>query len=426
MAQLPKQDTPRGARKGNSPTVAPVSDPARISCDDLVRHFPYGIATFDRDGVLTSLNRAGRELLGELVEGFERRSVTCCDLFGCGSASVLHGRCLTELVLERNALLPEVRLDIGGEPIRRAVWVAAAPLAVDEQTIAAHLRPGDPRDRRQRTVPHWTGDRRLRITALGRTEVWSAEGSLGGNWLGQRSGELLKYLVAERHRVVYADEIAEALWPRREQGVLNNVRYYVHSLRVRLEPDRAKRGPSAFIISDGSGYRLNPDLVTVDADLFEQTVRAARNALAKEDAAGGKRLLEESVELYVGDFVADEPYALWVFSERERLRGLASDALETLAGISLSERDWSAAMAHLERLAQMRPFDSDVERRLIKLALSIGQQTYARRRYAAFRMRVLREGGQPPDFDLTDLIKEHELATRAAEEPPPERSGAEA
>src|ERR671937_597195 len=91
----------------------------------------------------------------------------------------------------------------------RGEVVGANPLAVD----LLHLRPGDRRDRRRRSDPHWLKGPEIRVLAFGRTHVDSAEGRLGGRWLQQRSGQLLKYLVAQRRRVVHSEEIAAALWP---------------------------------------------------------------------------------------------------------------------------------------------------------------------------------------------------------------------
>jgi DNA-binding SARP family transcriptional activator len=113
---------------------------------------------------------------------------------------------------------------------------------------------------------------------------------------------------------------------------------------------------------------------------------------------------------YDGDFLADEPYALWALTERERLRGLAADALKMLTELALSRGDRTEAMAHLERLTHMYPFDSDIERRIIGVALDLGRQTYARRRYAAFRMRVVREFGHGPEFELVDLVRDGRAA----------------
>ncbi len=375
-----------------------------IASDELLDLLPYGIATLNDQGVLTTLNRAGRELLGALVEDFEERDVSCCDLFACGGAGVLENRCLTGLALERQSVLPEVRLDVSDGS--RALWVTAKPVEHDDAAVVLQMRPGHASDRRQRTIPHWTAPRRLEILSLGRTQARSAEGPLGGNWLAQRPGQLLKYLVAERGRVVYADQIAEALWPGREQGVLNNVRYFVHALRDKLEPDREPRAPSSFILSEAGGYRLNRETVEIDADGFERAVHDGIAASGRGETAAAKTQLEQAMSLYQGDFLSDEPYALWALNERERLRGLAAEALEALTQIAWDEQDFAAAMGYLKRRAQMHPFDSSVERRLIALALRLGQQTFARRHYAAFRMRLLREFGQPPEFELADLLED--------------------
>jgi DNA-binding SARP family transcriptional activator len=407
MAQARKQKAGSGSLSAAASRTRQGKRPrARhpIATDELLDLLPYGIATLDGHGVLTSINRAGRELLGDAVEKFEERDVTCCELFACGGAGVLENRCLTGLALERQAVLPEVRLDVSGGS--RAIWVTAKPVEHPGAAVVLQLRPGHPQDRRQRTIPHWAAPRHLEIVSLGRTQIGSAEGSLGGNWLAQRPGQLLKYLVAERGRVVYADEIAEALWPGREQGVLNNVRYFVHALRDKLEPDREPRTPSSFVLSEAGGYRLHRDAVDIDADRFESAVHNGIGAFARGETEAAKGVLEQAMSLYQGDFLSDEPYALWALNERERLRAMAAEALEALTQIAWDEQDFAAAMGYLKRRAQMHPFDSSVERRLIALALRLGQQTFARRHYAAFRMRLLREFGQPPEFELADLVEE--------------------
>jgi DNA-binding SARP family transcriptional activator len=269
-----------------------------------------------------------------------------------------------------------------------------------------HLRQGDPADRRRRTTPHWTAGPRLRIRTLGRTSVESEEGPIGGNWLQHRPGQLLKYLLSERDRMLHADEIAGNLWPGADPGVLNNVRHFVHALREKLEPDRVKRQPSSFVEAGRGGYALNRERIWIDADEFEQKVEAGLAAFERDEDVLAERLLEEALELYRGDFLADEPYAEWAFAERERLRDVAGRASGTLGEIALAAGRELAALVHYKRLADMYPFDTVVQRQVIAVYLKIGRRSDAMRRYEELRVRMLREFGAGPEFQLSELIAE--------------------
>src|SRR4051812_24496827 len=163
--------------------------------------FPYGILMVDAAGAVVAENGTATALLGETEPHHEPR--TCCVLLGCRTSPPLEDACITELALASAGPLPELRVDREESP-HGALWVTAAPLDVEDARVILHLRPGDPRDRRRRTSPHWTAAPQLRIRALGRTVVESAERPIGGDWLHHRPGLLLKYLVAERGRMVHA------------------------------------------------------------------------------------------------------------------------------------------------------------------------------------------------------------------------------
>jgi DNA-binding SARP family transcriptional activator len=372
---------------------------------DVMSSYPYGIVVASRDGEVIAYNGAARRLLGDLAGRLDARGAgTFCDVLGCDhEGGPLGDICLFERAATSHEALPEVRVDLPPGAGASAVWVTAAPLRHDGRAAIVELRPGDANDRRRRTVPHWTHGPHVRIYALGRTRVESGEGPIGGRWLENRAGQVLKYLVAERHRVVYADELVETLWVDAGVRGLPGVRYYIHELRERLEPDRPRRGQSAFVVRRHNGYALDRARVLIDADEFEQHILAGLAAIEAGDEASGVERLERGLALYGGDFLADEPYAEWAIVERDRLRSVASSALRELARLRLAHGDLETAAGDLERLAELEPYDVDVHRELIVVALSRGRRTEAVRRYNALRRRMLATFGEDLDFTLAEL-----------------------
>jgi DNA-binding SARP family transcriptional activator len=232
--------------------------------------------------------------------------------------------------------------------------------------------------------------------------VYSGEGSIGGQWLDQRPGAVLKYLVCHRAHVNHAEELAEALWPESGRHGLNNVRHFIHALRQQLEPRRRRGEPSSFIATVGGGYALDARRVLIDADAFEQAVRDGLSASAALEREVAAERLEHAVSVYRGDLFADEPYAEWAFAERDRLRALASDALRELTGLALRRSDLARASLALDRLAELEPLDVEVHQTLLAVCLAQGRRTEATRRYSMYKARMARELGEGPGFSLAD------------------------
>lgn len=386
------------AEVGEEPIQA--SQRPRSDLFEVSDSLPFPILVTDRSSTVIGANAAAREFLGDLLSREADGTRTCCELFGCGQADgPVPSGCLTGLARGAGEGLPEVRVDLPEGSPTGAAWVTAAPVRGDRSLVVFQLRPGDPRDRRRRTKPHWIRGPQVRISALGCTRVEAPEGPIGGDWLDHRPGQILKYLTCERHRIVHA----EAIWPNSGPKVLGNVRYFVHVLREKLEPGRPKGAPSSFIVAGKGGYAIDRDHVSVDADDFVRETEAGLAAFAGGEAASAAEHLDRGLRLYEGDFLSDELYATWAFVERDRLRDLASEALRTLAEIRLGEGDRQAAARHLERLAQMHPLDNDVQRRLLALWVNSGQRTQAARRYSALRALIRREFGEDLDFQLSDL-----------------------
>ena len=185
----------------------------------------------------------------------------------------------------------------------------------------------------------------MTIKALGRIRVDSREGPLGGNWLQQRPGQILKYLVCERDRVVQAEEIAEALWPF--SGTPGSVqRPALHPRLAGQARAGALKARRDSVHRHGAwGYAINRRHVRIDADVFTEAVRNGLSAAERGEDEVAAQLLEVAITLYRGDLLEDEPYAEWAMAERDRLRAMATDTMRALSRIALARGDHATAVA---------------------------------------------------------------------------------
>ena len=192
------------------------------------------------------------------------------------------------------------------------------------------------------------------------------------------------------------------------------MRHFVHALRSQLEPGRAPRTRSSFIVAHEGGYELDSSRVAIDADEFENHAHAGLRALQRSDVETARDALERAAALYEGEFLADEPYAEWAFAERGRLHEMASRTFSGLADIALEAGAAETATSHLYRLARLEPLDSDVQQRLLRLLLMRGRSGEALRHYRSTHAAWVAALGEKPDFDLASLRRESRTGSSRA------------
>ena len=360
---------------------------------------PSGIVVCDAKGAVLGTNLSAKRLLRGLLAGEDQR---CCDLFGCGQAGTpLAGRCITDLALEATSPLPELRTDLPA-PGTGAVWLTGAPFGGAEPWVVITMRAGRADDRRATE----TAGPRLRVFTLGRTRLETEDGPVAAEWLGHRPGRIFKYLVAERDRVVPADELVEVFWPDAGRKGLTSVRQAVVTLRDRLEPDRSRHTATSFVLARSGGYELELGEIWIDADDFEACVAEGVKAVAQGERETALAAFTRAVDLYRGDFLGEEPYAEWAFGERDRYRDLAAQALRGLADLQQRAGDFEAAAQGLHRLAELEPLDLDAQRELLALLVRRGRHPDAARRYEVVRRRWERTFGESLPFELGDLRRD--------------------
>jgi DNA-binding SARP family transcriptional activator len=337
------------------------------------------------------------------------RGMRCCDALECAVNAGQDG-CLTEQALaapDGLAARPwAAGAEIAGTLTARTIQSGA------EEMVAFELHLDDSAGRSDAAPEH-----DVKVAALGRLSVVVQGQSRDGDWLQQRPGQVFRYLLASREGAQRSEAIANALWPERGPSAVANVRYCIFKLREQL----GERGDTtaSLIARDAAGYRIDLGRVELDVDIFQAKSAAGIAAHRRGDSAQAEATLAEALALYRGEFLADDPYADWAFSEREYLRSMAGKGLAAMAQISLAAGRLVSATEHLLRLAQLEPFDSHVHQMLIEVCLRRGRRTEALRHYHALRARLHRAFGELPDFELTSVAAGMALRQR---EPAPGRA----
>lgn len=236
----------------------------------------------------------------------------------------------------------------------------------------------------------------LRVTAFGVTRLPGPQAQT--RWLGQRTGQLLKLLVARRYGIVTGAALATEVWGYEGFASSGAVRRCICDLRGRL----AGLGADAIVARQG-GYGLDADVVAVDADDFRAHLGRALRALEHSRLDLAHAHLRLAADLYRGEFLADEPDAAWALRERELLREDIEAVHSRLATLCWARGDERGATDSLRRLSELAPYDAAVHRRLSGFLLGQGRTSAAERCFATFAQRLERDLGRRPDFTLSDL-----------------------
>ena len=161
----------------------------------------------------------------------------------------------------------------------------------------------------------------LRVYLLGEFRCYR-DGELvsSRDWHTRQARQLFKLLLTERGHTVSVRKLMHLLWPEYGDSAYKTLRSAVSTLRTVLEPGRDPRAPARFVPRGRAGYRL---IFPADSTIWIDTVEFERlldEALAGGNCANGRRLLEEALQLYTGDYLAGDEEESWTRLERERLR----------------------------------------------------------------------------------------------------------
>jgi DNA-binding SARP family transcriptional activator len=180
----------------------------------------------------------------------------------------------------------------------------------------------------------------LRVQTLGAFRAWRGDLEIAPReWLRDKARQLFQLLLTHRSRWLQRDEIADRLWPNLSpEAAARDFKVALNALNKAIEPNRSGDATFAFVVREGTAYRLRPEAdVWLDAIEFDGACEAG---LRTSDLGQ----LRSALRLYRGDYLPDALYEDWASEERERLLSLYLRAADKLAGLLIERGEYDEAL----------------------------------------------------------------------------------
>jgi len=221
---------------------------------------------------------------------------------------------------------------------------------------------------------------------------------------GPRQRAVLALLLLEANRVVSMDRLAEEVWAGHPpEGWATTLQTYVFHLRRALEPDRARGGAAAVLVTRDRGYLLHVDRAYVDSAVFEEGFAAGRAALDAGNYAEAAQTLRRVLGLWRGPVLANLADYAFTRPEAARLQQLRLAALEVRIDADLALGRHDALTAELDGLVREHPLRERLHAQLMLALYRSGRQADALAAYRRARDFLADELGIDPGEPLERL-----------------------
>jgi DNA-binding SARP family transcriptional activator len=192
----------------------------------------------------------------------------------------------------------------------------------------------------------------------------------------------LKAIIVHGPKGVPKDVLMEDLWPEASPDLTEkNFKVNLHRLRKTLEPDMDKAYGSSYLHLKANLVSLDAELCQVDVDEFLALYKEGEKKEEQGDLKAAVAQYNQALELYDGDFLAEELYQPWVEVKREELRARFLELLYRLAKLYEGRGSLLKAIDCYKRVVQADPLAEPAYRRLMQLFAQRGMRNAALRVY---------------------------------------------
>ncbi|HHY42397.1 MAG TPA: hypothetical protein GX514_06075 [Thermoanaerobacterales bacterium] len=222
--------------------------------------------------------------------------------------------------------------------------------------------------------------------------------------------ELLKYFITYRNKKLVPETIVEALWKGNEIFDPKNVlRTQVFRLKRNMEKmglmsDNAVQ--SEFYLSFENGFYIFETGANciIDMDIFEEKIKFA-DSVKDTDIGQAIQKYSEALELYKGQYLAENPYSEWVYPIRIRYHRLYVHAVLNLMELLMAEKRYSEIVQIYEKASLLEPYEEGIHIYFLEALIELKQFKSALSHYNYITSKMYQEFYIEPTPALRNIYK---------------------
>ena len=226
----------------------------------------------------------------------------------------------------------------------------------------------------------------IRIQSFGAFKMWRGDEPIAdAEWPRVQPKLLLKAIIARGALRVPREKLIEDLWPDSDfHAGEKNFKVTLHRLRKALEPGLNKAYGSSYVHFKENQVSLDNRLLKSDVGRFLRFTKRGVEQESRQDMKAAVQHFTRALDLYAGDFLADDPYLPFTEFPRIELRNTYIDVLLRLAALYEKRGKAKTAIKFYRRVMKAEPCMEEACQKLLCLFDSCGMRTVAVETYHAF------------------------------------------
>ncbi len=186
------------------------------------------------------------------------------------------------------------------------------------------------------------------VSTFGGLSIYFRNAPITIIWESQKARLLFCYLLVTYDQWIHRDKLIDLLWPGCNVGAgANNFKTTVSRLRKSFTGAQCVNP----VITQGEGVRININAFSLDASQFRSKAITGIKLQARGELKSARQYLEAAQDLYMGDFLSEEPFNTFITATRNELAELNSAVIRSLEKIYQQEgnRDGLEAIFALKK-----------------------------------------------------------------------------